>query len=541
MKLKNIGIGKRLGLGFGVLVTIMALLVVTGIMGATLLNEKFTHFVQVDMTKIGCATAIKEAVTEIDKGVLAVIVSRDEAARQDALRKIDAARTKYRKAVGELEKGEDQAEARSLMAAIKDLLASGKGVNNQVVQLGMAGKTEGASSLYTTSTALTVQRLNQACDQLVKFYEDGVGMTFGNAQTSYHKTLGILIAVGLFSIGLAIAMTITFASGIVTPIREGISAVQMLEAGKLNFDVDLDRKDEFREQSAAFKGMVEKWRDIIGNVKRVSDSVAAAGTQLSAHAGQMSEGASRQAERAHQVATASEEMSQTVEDIARNAASIASTANEAASTAKSGGKTVEKAIKEVREIAGTVSESAQHIGALDDLSKRIGNIIGIINEIADQTNLLALNAAIEAARAGEHGRGFAVVADEVRKLAERTTGATSEVSGIIREIQTKVTSAVSSIDHVSSKVERGVDLSSEAGVELETIVKSVADLQQMVQQIATAIEEMSATSDQISKDIESISGVSTDTSQSSIEVLKASNELSRLGNDLQGIARQFEV
>ena len=129
----------------------------------------------------------------------------------------------------------------------------------------------------------------------------------------------------------------------------------------------------------------------------------------------------------------------------------------------------------------------------------------------------------------------------MRKLAERTTGATSEVSGIIREIQNNVTSAVTSIDNVTAKVDKGVDLSSKAGAELQTIVKSVEDLQQMVQQIATAIDEMSATSDAISKDIESISSISGETSQSSSEVLKASNELSRLGVDLQGIAHQFEV
>ncbi len=539
--MKNISIGKRLGLGFGILVVIMAILVVTGVTGAMLLNGRFTQFVQVDMPKIGFATAIRESVTDIDKGVLSVIVATDDAARQQALKRIDAARKKYKEAFEGLEKRDDRAEARNLMTAIKDILASGKDANNQAVQLGMAGKTGEASAIYANSTAPAVQRANQACDDLVKFYEKGVDDSYGNAQTSYHRTLATLIAIGLLSVGLAVFMTSMLSSGIVAPIRQGITIARMLEAGKLNLDIDVDRKDELGEQAAALKGMVEKWREIIGNVKQASDSVATAGSQLSASAGQMSTGASSQAERAHQVATASEEMSQTVEDIARNAANIASTATSAASTAKDGGRTVEEAVKEVKEIAGTVGESAQHIGALDDLSKKIGDIIGIINEIADQTNLLALNAAIEAARAGEHGRGFAVVADEVRKLAERTTGATSEVSGIIREIQSKVTSAVSSIDHVSAKVERGVDLSSKAGVELRAIVKSVEDLQQMVQQIATAIEEMSATSDQISKDIESISGISGETSQSSSEVLNASNELSRLGVNLQSIARQFEV
>jgi methyl-accepting chemotaxis protein len=133
------------------------------------------------------------------------------------------------------------------------------------------------------------------------------------------------------------------------------------------------------------------------------------------------------------------------------------------------------------------------------------------------------------------------VADEVRKLAERTTGATSEVSGIIKEIQNKVGSAVSSIDKVSAKVDRGVDLSGKAGNELQSIVKSVEQLQLMVQQIAAAIDEMSATSDAISKDIESISGISTETSRSSDEVLGASSELSKLGGDLQSIVCQFEV
>ena len=515
MSLKDISIGKRLGLGFGILVAIMAVLAGTGVVGTTLLNGRFTQFVNVDMTKIRCATAVKEGVMEIDKGVLVVVTSKDEATRQDALKKIDAARTKYKEAIGELEKLDNGPEARSFMASIKEILASGKEANNQAVKLGMAGKTDEASSIYATSTALAAQRTIEACDQLVKFYEQAVGGSFENAQASYHKTLAALVAVGLFSIGLAVAMTYILSSGIVAPIRQGISVARMLEAGRLNLDIDIDRKDELGRQAAAMKGMVEKWRDIIGNVKQASDSVASAGVQLSASAGQMTTGAGQQAERAHQVATASEEMSQTVEDIAKSAASIASTATLAASTAKDGGKTVEEAVKEVREIACTVGESAQHIGALDDLSKKIGDIIGIINEIADQTNLLALNAAIEAARAGEHGRGFAVVADEVRKLAERTTGATSEVSGIIREIQSKVTSAVSSIDHVSAKVDRGVDLSSKAGVELQTIVKSVEGLQNMVQQIATAIEEMSATSDQISKDIESISAISGETSQSS--------------------------
>ena len=361
------------------------------------------------------------------------------------------------------------------------------------------------------------------------------------AKSAYHTTLGVIVFVGLFTLALAVTLSFSLAKSVIEPIKKIISETLLLAEGKLGHDVVVDRKDEFGELALAMKTMVGKWREIIGRVKKTSEAVALTGAQLSASADQMSRGAGQQAERSHQVATASEEMSQTVEDIARNASSIATTATEAAASAKDGGKTVEAAVTEVKEIAHTVNESAGHIGSLAELSKKIGDIIGIINEIADQTNLLALNAAIEAARAGEHGRGFAVVADEVRKLAERTTGATSEVSGIIREIQNKVRSAVSSIDKVSAKVDRGVDLSSKAGTELQSIVKGVEQLQLMVQQIAAAIDEMSATSDAISKDIESISGVSTETSRASDEVLGVSGELSKLGDDLQSIVRQFEV
>ncbi len=541
MKLKDVGIGKRLGLSFGIFVGIIAVLVVTGVLGATLMNNRFTHFARVDMAKIGCAVTIRQSITEIVKDVLSVIAVTDPAAKQDALAKIDAARTKYREAVGELEKIEDQPEGRRLLTSIEEALASGKETNNQAIDLGKAGKTEEAVTLYMGKATPGIEKAVEQCEELYKFYEKGVDASLGNVRGSYRGTLAVLIVMGLLSVALAIIMTARLSSGIVTQIGRGVAVARMLAQGKLNFNVVVDRKDEFGEEATAIRVFVEKWRELIGDVKKASNSVAAAGAQLTGSAGQLSQGANEQAEKSRQVAAASEEMSQTVEDIARSAASIALSAAAASSTAKSGGETVGEAVREVREIAATVSESTRHITSLAELSQKIGDIIAIINEIADQTNLLALNAAIEAARAGEHGRGFAVVADEVRKLAERTTSATSEVSGIILEIQGKVTSAVSSIDRVSAKVDRGVDLSSKAGEELGNIVTTVEDLQQMVQQIATAIEEMSATSEEINKDIESISGISGDTSKSSNEVLAASKELSGLGERLQHAAGQFEV
>ncbi len=539
--LKNMKVGKRLGGGFGILIVALVALISLGMVGTRVINDEFTHFVKIDNAKIQYATSIKDAVLEIEKGVLTILVTKDEMVKQEGMRRIEAARSAYRTALENLEKLEDDATGKEMLRKFKEGLAAGKKANDQCIELGKAGMTEEGASIYIAETKGPIGALTALCEEMVKHYTRSITSGYEKAQTSYHIISIILLAAGAIVVAFAVFTTYLLTRSITRPIYHSIKAARLLAAGNLGFEIRIDRTDEFGEEASAVKQMLGKWREIIGSVKQVSDSVASASVQLSTSAEQMSKGSGQQAERARQVAIASEEMSQTVEDVAQNASGLASTASTTASQAKEGGHIVEEAVKEVREIADTVEESTANITSLSDLSQRVGEIIGIINDIADQTNLLALNAAIEAARAGDHGRGFAVVADEVRKLAERTTGATSEVSDTLNQIETKVGHAVTSIERVSAKVERGVDLSNKAGNELRTIVGSVDELQHMIQQIATAIEEMSATSDRISKDIESISGISKETSDSSEEVSRSAQELSKLGANLQGVAQQFTI
>jgi methyl-accepting chemotaxis protein len=541
MNFKNMRIGVRLGIGFGILAVLMAVLVLTGISATSKMDDKLKQIVNVNNAKIEAAFAMKDGVQLVNLATFGKLVSKDAAFQAESARLVDASRATYKAAVDKIGVLEKSEKGKELIGKIKDSIASGRANNTKALETSQAGNTEEAVTIFLGTVLPSSLKLFDYCAELIKYQQADTAASFADAQSSYRATITLLVVLGVFVIAFTIFSTLVLTRSITEPINRNVKVARMLAEGKLGVEMAVDRSDEFGQETSALKTMVEKWRDIILSIKQASDNVAAASTQLSAGADQMSKGANDQAGRSHQVATASQEMSQTVLDVANNASNIASTANNAATTAKDGGMIVEEAVKEVREIAATVDESSGHIASLAELSQRIGEIIGIINEIADQTNLLALNAAIEAARAGEHGRGFAVVADEVRKLAERTTGATSEVSGIIREIQNKVGSAVSSIEKVSTKVDRGVDLSSRAGVELKNIVGSVEDLQMMVQQIASAIEEMSATSNQISQDIESISGISAETSQSSNEVSRASLELSRLGTGLQSIASQFEI
>jgi len=343
----------------------------------------------------------------------------------------------------------------------------------------------------------------------------------------------LIVAINFFLFG--------FIRKIMGPLKQLIPVASSLAEGDLSIRIETQRNDEIGQLLSAMKNMIEKWRSVVADVQQASGNVASAGQKLNQNAVQMSTLSTEQEQRSSQVATAAEEMSQTIMDIAQNVNSIAGAAQVTLAVAKDGQGIVDKSVMEVKEIAETVDASSEFVRSLGDRSRQIGEIVDVIGDIADQTNLLALNAAIEAARAGEQGRGFAVVADEVRKLAERTANATSEISAMIKTIQEEVFKAVDSMENASGKVTVGVELSAHAGEALKNIVEKADELQLMVQQIASATEEMSTTSEEITKDIGQIASASRETSKSSSHTTQAAAELSRLSINLQTTVGEFKL
>jgi methyl-accepting chemotaxis protein len=401
-----------------------------------------------------------------------------------------------------------------------------------------------AYSVFTSETIPALTQVREELKSVVEASKEGA-VQADQKMTSTAKTIRltvVIISIGALSLGSLITITITrgamrqlggephFIAEIARRVSEGDLTIDFTSNGKASTGV-----------YAAMKNMTDKLKDVIANVKSSADTMASASHELSASSEQMSRGVTEQAGRASQIATAANEMSQTIVDIAKNSSNIASSSEQTVKIADQGQGIVTKSVEEVKAIANTVNESAKLISSLGERSKEIGEIVNVIKDIADQTNLLALNAAIEAARAGEQGRGFAVVADEVRKLAERTAKATSEISGMIGAIQTEMDQAVLSMEDGTKRVEIGVDFSSQAGEALRNIVGSVTELQTMVQQIATATEEMSTASEQISGDIDTIANVSKETSLSSDQVSQSSSDLSRLAGDLQSVVAMFKV
>ncbi len=311
--------------------------------------------------------------------------------------------------------------------------------------------------------------------------------------------------------------------------------------GDLTASATVLADDEVGAMAKGLNDMTASLRKIASQIASNTSTLATSSDELSQTTTSLNEGAKEQSRQTEQAATAITEVSQTVMDVAQNASAASNSSREASRIANDGRQKVENTVNGMNHIAQTVKDTATTIQELGKSSQEIGNIVRTINDIADQTNLLALNAAIEAARAGEQGRGFAVVADEVRKLAERTGKATREIGDMIKKIQGETERSVESMEAGITEVEKGVQLAHEARAAMERIVSASNNSTDMIQRIAAAAEEQSAASEQVSANMESIANVTRNTEAASAQIQSASHDLSRIASELKATVGWFRV
>ncbi|NKQ11581.1 HAMP domain-containing protein [Pseudomonas sp. SST3] len=345
--------------------------------------------------------------------------------------------------------------------------------------------------------------------------------------------------------GLAVILGLVAATVIsrmiVVPLRYTVQLAQRVADGDLTQSEAVTRRDELGQLQQAMYGMTDSLRTLIGRISGSVGQIAAAAEQLSAVTAQTSVGVQKQREETDQVATAMHEMAATVQEVAQNAEQASSAARQADQQARQGDLVVKEAIGQIDSLSGEVEHSAHAIEELNTESGRIGSVLEVIRAVAEQTNLLALNAAIEAARAGEQGRGFAVVADEVRALARRTHDSTEEIEGLIGNLQRVAQKAVEQMQTSRDLTQRTVDLAGEAGIALGRITESVSTIEQMNQQIAAAAEEQSAVAENISESVTRVRDIGEQSASGSEQTAGASAELARLGVELQGLVARFRT
>ena len=374
-------------------------------------------------------------------------------------------------------------------------------------------------------------------------YEDEYFESVASARSAINHMVVATLIIAVVSCIASAFVIFYIASKVTQPIKNMTETLRDLADGDgdLTERIEAHSKDEMATLARSFNTFVDKIHDLVTDVRRAAFDVVNTADSINRSTTGVASAASEQSSQTIQIASAVEEMSASVIDIAKQSTEAANNADASGREAQRGAEIVEQTVSGMRDIADVVNTSADSIRSLGERTQQIDEIIGVINDIADQTNLLALNAAIEAARAGEHGRGFAVVADEVRKLADRTTQATEEISESIRVIQDDTLSVVKQMSAGTERVEQGVELASRAGEALSSIQSVVLTVSGAIQSIAAAGEQQSVASGEIAASVETLNQSTNLAVESTNHSSQAVSSLTDRAEQLQQLVSRFKL
>src|SRR5208283_5209068 len=455
----NLKIATKLSTGFTIITLIAAMIAFAGLTGINQVNNSAHSMYENEIVPSGEVALIAKDFQRIRANLAFMMIAVDENDlehdHQVVIKlssEMDSLNSLFGKTIATTEMQEVYGKYLTAWHVFRPL-------QDQIISLTLSGKKAEARSLFLIGDARNAAHEIEAnSDKLIALKLQDANTSIGSNDATYREALEL--AFGLLGIGVTIAVSLGwFISRIISkPLKEIAGQAETIANGDLRVEITVTSSDEVGQVAAAFQKMIKSLRETIGQFAEASSAVASASSEISSGTEQLAAGAQEQTSQANEVASAVEEMARTIVENSKTTSKTADTAKEAKKLAQQGGNVVQETVSGMRRIADVVKQSAGTVLELGKSSDQIGEIVGVIDDIADQTNLLALNAAIEAARAGEQGRGFAVVADEVRKLAERTTKATKEIASMIKKIQMDTEYAVGAMEEGTKQVDDGIKL-----------------------------------------------------------------------------------
>ncbi|MCS3471633.1 methyl-accepting chemotaxis protein [Pseudomonas sp. JUb42] len=541
MSLRNMNIAPRAFLGFAV---IGALMLILGIFSLTQMSNIRQSGDVIARDSVPSIRSLDKMIdTSVRLRVLSyrLLVNRDPAVQQKTLDAMTARFQQMGIAQAVYEKLITGDEEKATYNEFLQLLSQYRQFEDRMRGYSRDDKLDELGKMLNTELQQNSDQMNVVLSKLVEINGKQSEAANNHAADQYSSAFNMVVVLLIVATVLTLLFAWLLTNSITRPISQALTAAETIAEGNLTHPVKVDGTDEAGRLLAAMHKMQEKLRDTLQSISGSADQLASAAEELNAVTDEGARGLARQNDEIEQAATAVNEMTSAVEEVARNAISTSDASKNATSSAGDGRDLVQETVSAIERMSSDVQATADLVGNLAEESRDIGKVLDVIRGLADQTNLLALNAAIEAARAGEAGRGFAVVADEVRALAHRTQQSTSEIERMIGSIQGGTEKAVGSMRNSTERAASTLSIAKGAGLALDTINTAIVEINERNLVIASAAEEQAQVAREVDRNLVNIRDLSAQSSDGASQTSAASGELTRLAVDLNGLVSRFRL
>ncbi|WP_104911434.1 methyl-accepting chemotaxis protein [Pseudomonas sp. LG1D9] len=541
MSLRNMNIAPRAFLGFACIGALMLFLGIFALNQMSKIRGAAEDITQSSVPSIRALEDFTQLTLRLRVLSYRLLTNREPDVQQKTLEAFELRNQQIRTAQGTYEKLIESREERSAYEEYVRLLGQYHQIEERMKSLSRSNQIEELRTLLNTQLLSNSEQINTALTRLLDLNNSMANATNQKAADQYDSAFDLVVALLVLTTALTVLFAWLLTRSITLPIAQALDAAEHIAEGNLTQSIKVDGDDEAGRLLRAMNKMQEKLRDTLQRISGSATQLASAAEELNAVTDESARGLTQQNNEIEQAATAVNEMTSAVEEVARNAVSTSEASKNATASAGDGRDLVQETVSAIERMSGDVQGTATLIGALAEESRDIGKVLDVIRGLADQTNLLALNAAIEAARAGEAGRGFAVVADEVRALAHRTQQSTSEIERMIGSIQAGTEQAVDSMRNSTERAESTLNIAKGAGMSLDTINSAIIEINERNLVIASAAEEQAQVAREVDRNLVNIRDLSVQSATGASQTSAASSELSRLAVDLNGMVGRFRL